>query len=41
MRYVNRLQDLRFVMTDGSQIPIAKPLRRTAAQKFAELTSYE
>lgn len=41
LRYVHRLQDYRFTMLDGSQIPIAKPLRKTAMQKFAELNNYD
>lgn len=41
LRYVTRLQDLRFVMSDGSQIPIAKPIRKEAAKKFAELNNYD
>lgn len=41
LRYVHRLQDFRFIMADESRIPIAKPLRKTAMQRFADLTSYE
>ena len=41
LRYVHRLQDYRFIMADGSQIPIAKPLRKTALQKFADVTNYD
>ena len=41
LRYVHRLQDFRFIMMDESRIPIAKPLRKTAMQRFADLTSYD
>ena len=41
LRYVHRLQDFRFIMADESRIPIAKPLRKIAMQRFADLTSYE
>ena len=41
LRYVHRLQDFRFIMADESRIPIAKPLRKIAMQRFADLTAYE
>lgn len=37
MRYVHRLQNCRFVMTDGSIIPIAKPLYKLAQERFASM----
>lgn len=37
MRYVQRLQNCRFIMSDGSIIPIAKPLYKTAQERFASM----
>ena len=37
MSYVHRLQNYRFIMTDGSIIPIAKPLYREAQDRFASM----
>ncbi len=37
LRYVHRLQNSRFVMTDGSIIPISKPLYKQAQERFASI----
>lgn len=37
MRYVHRMQNCRFVMSDGSIIPIAKPAYKEAMERFASI----
>ncbi len=37
LRYVHRLQNSRFVMSDGSIIPISKPLYKQAQERFASI----
>ncbi len=37
-RYVRRLQNYRFIMEDGSMIPIAKPLYKLAQERFASMS---
>ena len=37
MRYVHRMQNCRFVMSDGSIIPIAKPSYKEAMDRFASI----
>ncbi len=37
MSYVHRLQNYRFIMTDGSIIPIAKPSYKEAQERFASM----
>lgn len=37
LHYVHRLQNSRFVMTDGSIIPISKPLYKQAQERFASM----
>jgi len=37
LHYVHRLQNSRFVLTDGSIIPISKPLYKEAQERFASM----
>lgn len=37
LHYVHRLQNSRFVMSDGSIIPISKPLYKQAQERFASI----